>query len=373
MADPGTGAFVNQLMNPPNPFATAGQSAQGLNALMQLRADRAAQDAYQQSIDPQTGQFDIQGFNARLSQIPGGTFHMGQTMQESGRGLAEQGQGVQQDWQGRLDQLGAQSLFLQPLVQKAVNNQAVTAKEIQDMVAGMPSGLVSPQVKAQVSQLTDENARGWLLGAAYANQHATNVAQSFLPGYASQPQGGYNLGFNPNPRSPGFNAPYGVTPQTLTPEHRAQLAQWEMEPYPFTDDQGVYHATANKGDYIRYKGYDPYSVYNNQNMPAPGSTPVIPSGPVSTVTTGRAPVPARGGAPGSPPPAVPQSPGQPSPPLTPPTSQPPQAPTASLPPPNIKQGQEAYAQAQTDAASMPDRIAPLRNAMGLLRTNVDLQ
>src|SRR5215469_11126166 len=87
MADPGTGAFINQLMNPPNPFATAGQSAQGLNALMQLRADRAAADAYQQSIDPQTGQFDPGKFQSLLAQGgPGATFHLGATMEQAGRG-----------------------------------------------------------------------------------------------------------------------------------------------------------------------------------------------------------------------------------------------------------------------------------------------
>jgi len=229
MADPGTGAFVNQLMNPPNPFATAGQSAQGLNALMQLRADRAAADAYQQSIDPQTGQFDPGKFQSLLAQGgPGATFHLGATMEQAGRGNQAQAAGSREQLQSNLDQLGAQSLYLQPLAAKAATGQQVTAEEITTMLQGMPAGVMPEsrrqQLIGQVAGMSPAQATTWVQGAAYANAHATSVVQSHLPGVATLPTGGGALVFNPNPSTfagqgaGASSTPYGYNPYTLTPE-----------------------------------------------------------------------------------------------------------------------------------------------------------
>jgi|SRR5215469_7971603 len=356
MADPGTGAFINQLMNPPNPFATAGQSAQGLNALMQLRADRAAADAYQQSIDPQTGQFDPGKFQSLLAQGgPGATFHLGATMEQAGRGNQAQAAGSREQLQSNLDQLGAQSLYLQPLAAKAATGQQVTAEEITTMLQGMPAGVMPEsrrqQLIGQVAGMSPAQATTWVQGAAYANSHATSVVQSHLPGVATLPTGGGALVFNPNPSTfagqgaGASSTPYGYNPYTLTPESAGAT---ETITLPGGQSIQVPHAVG-----IAILSSNPELQRLNPNFAKPAAAPAAPKG--ADYGGGRPAAPPPAAAPGRYPQPQPQPASAPSTPpkvegpeyVQPPPPAPPEAGGVGVPP------QAGY----TDTVTVPSQKA----------------
>ena len=75
---------VYQQPQQQNPLTTLGQMSQGITQMRDYQAKQATADAYQQSIDPQTGAFDQGKFNALIGSTPQGAWNAGQTMQQSG-------------------------------------------------------------------------------------------------------------------------------------------------------------------------------------------------------------------------------------------------------------------------------------------------
>lgn len=82
--DPGYGALINKLANPPNPLTTLGQDAEALAAAKEFQAQNALTGIYQQSIDPQTGQVDLGEFNALARQNPAALWKFGESMRSAG-------------------------------------------------------------------------------------------------------------------------------------------------------------------------------------------------------------------------------------------------------------------------------------------------
>jgi len=387
-----TAALVSQLANPPNPMDQVTKTLGGVNALMDFRANQAAMDAYRQSID-ENGNFDINKFNAIASQLPGGSWKFGTQMQQSGQGLQAQGAGTREQVQATLDQLGAQSLYLQPLTKIAVNGGTVTAQQVKDLLASMPPGVVSPtrlnQMQSQVAGMTDAQATNWVLGASYANTHAANIAQSLLPGYASQPQGGYNLGYQPNPRAPGYNPPFGATPLTMTPgevtQTNIQLTSPVQGGWVLPDGT---QRSGSVGQWMHDFGLDPAKVYYNPGagtVSAPGAptitvlptqappqAPAPASGGGARPAPAPAPAPAPSRAPTPPTPAPSPSPSSTSPPSPPPptvsggpTTQ--GGGTSTMSPQEIQQGRDAYTAAQAEQPAIQGRIATADLALQALQ------
>src|SRR6185503_2000848 len=78
------------------------------------------------------------------------------------------------------------------------------------------------------------------------------------------------------------------------------------QPHPFTSDDGQNHPNATLGDWMRYRGINPYSIVTEPTAPLPRSFGPAPGGAAAPAApAGRppaAPRPGRGGGvPGEPP------------------------------------------------------------------------
>lgn len=382
--DPGTGALVNRLSNPPNPFETLGTMANSLTAARQFQADQAVANAYRQSVDPVTGAFDQGKFNALASQGPG-AWKFGDTMRSAGTGFQAEGLGTQADVQAKTAQLDAISRMMYPLYKQALTGPVPVANAQAALDQAHQMGLVNDQQYQQYSStlktMPNGDAAPFIIGANEGNQAARTLAQGNVqlpdvgPGYQPVQTG---IGAAP--------APGGLVPKALSPESIAKVRAWESEPYDWTDANNVEHKGGTKGDYLRSRGIDPETYFTNNTVPAPGSPPPTVTGSVSSVTTGRAPVPApapaESGEPaptaaGAPTPApapapapapLPAAPGAPK-----PLAPPPGPPTTAIPAASASASQKAYSDAQDLQRTLPERINPLINALSVLRAYPDLQ
>jgi hypothetical protein len=386
--DPGYGALINKLANPPNPLTTLGTTVNALTAAKQFQANQAAANAYQQSVDPNTGQFDQNRFNALLSQGPG-SWNMGAQMEQSGRGFQAQGLGAQADVTAKLQQLDVQQAYMAPLLQKANlasqgKGPPVTQADVQAALANMPPGIISQQRQADLNQRVAEmgpnsDYNGMVLGGAYATTAGRDMLKLQQPQYGGIATGGGYQVTQANPYAAGgtVTPPPGTTvPMTLTPENRANLSQWLAEPYNWTDQNGK-PQQGTKADYYKSKNINPYTIFGNNTVPPAGTDParlVAPQGPPPAATPGQPAAAPPAEPTGRPPPPAPGPTGTPA--VTPPAPMTPGAPpvpTAALPAAIVDQGQKDYIAAQAINRTLPERLAPLHNAMGLLRVNPDLQ
>lgn len=494
--DPGTGALVNRLSNPPNPFETLGTMANALTAAKNFQAQQASAQAYQQSVDPTTGEVDLGKYKALMSQGPG-AFNFGPLVQQGGQAVQAVGQGTSADIASKQAQVDAAGRLMFPLLKQGAATQSIDPSIVQQQLdQAHAGGLVTNQQyqawSGQLKGMTPQQAYGFVLGANEGNEGALRL------------YGGSMGTVNTGPETRTIQQqPQGVQPAVpsvqmgLSPEGALKLQSYLAEPYgPYTDAQGVEHRGGTKADFYRDNNINPFKAFTDGTIPAPGSAPSIPQAPAPAPGPGEQPPPTAGSTPGAgnrevqtnnfagmrnpnvpaaggpntnpggwqvfPTPEAgvqaisnqldryasgattgtplttirgivstwaPASDGNPTPALINRASQivgvgpdqpldlsnpavkaklveamirneqggalPPTAAaaipkvfgggttavsqtgattgsTAALPGPIVKQGQDAYAQAQTDAANMPDRIAPLRNALGLLKTNADL-
>ncbi|HEY2538228.1 MAG TPA: hypothetical protein VGI28_01820 [Stellaceae bacterium] len=360
--DPGTGALINQLANPPDPMARVQTMYNALTAQKNFQAQQAAANAYQQSVDPQTGAFDMNKFNALTSQGPG-AWNFGETMKSSGGGLAAQGQGTQQDLSAKQQQMSALAGYMTPLIADVNSGKGVTAAQVQAALASVPEGLVTPQMRQNVEKQLSamqpgDDASNLVRGAYFATMNGAQQVQT-LTGNVQPLQTGPQI-------VPTQLAPFGQKPtaapltMALTPQNQVEIGKWLQEPYEWDDRQGT-HQKGTKADYYTSMGI-PLPSFTNSTVPAPGSPPPAAAptaaapgapGPLSSVTTGREPVK----------PAGPAAPAAPAPPPS----------TSALPPEQIKAGRDAYAADQALQATLGSRVGPLSSALSVLRAHPDMQ
>jgi len=384
MADavPASSAFLgNMLMNPPNPMETLGKTANALTGVREFQAKQAIADAYRQATDPVTGEVDQGKLNAIISQTPG-AFLQGQAMEQGGRGVQAQAAGTSASVQAAQDQLGAIGNVLGPLYQKAMdpNGGGISVADanaaLDAVVPGTVPGNVLDAFRKKINALgPNGDATPVILGAGFATTHAMEVLNANKPQTtavttgpnvqypATNPLYKRPTGGLPNVGQPGATIGLGLSPENVT-----RVQQWLTEPFEWDDGKGN-KQQGTKGSYLQFKGIDPMQYFSNGNVPAPGSAPpsgAAASGPVGSVTTGRAAV----GAPNQP--AAPA--------VVPPAPAPAAGPSTSvgttseqLPAATLEAGQKDYIAAQASNAGMSARIAPLNNALSLLRTNPDLQ
>jgi hypothetical protein len=179
-----TGNYINQLMNPPDPNARFNSALQGLDAYKQFQANQAAASAYQQSVDPTTGEFDQGKFNALASQAPGGAWKFGAQMQQAGLGLQAQGAGTQAWVTAQRDQLGLLNGYLTPLLQKANSGAAVSPDEVRSVLNNAIG--ITPQMKAAAeaklaSLQPGQSVNDLLRGFQFATQSGESQASRLYP------------------------------------------------------------------------------------------------------------------------------------------------------------------------------------------------
>lgn len=201
--DPGYGALINKLANPPNPLTTLGQDAEALAAAKEFQAQNALTGIYQQSIDPQTGQVDLGEFNALARQNPAALWKFGESMRSAGAGLGAEGQGTSADVASKLDQLAVQQAYMSPLLPKAQAG-TLTADDIRTTLKNVPPGVVSPTVMANINQQLDNgDPNAVVLGGYFASQHARDMASMTQPSMGTIQSGSMNYPTQGNMFYPG--------------------------------------------------------------------------------------------------------------------------------------------------------------------------
>lgn len=368
-----TGALINQLMNPPDPFARLGSMAQGMSAARQFQADQAAAEAYRQSIDPETGQFDQAKFNAIASQAPGGSFNFGRQMQSAGTGLQAQSAGTSAQLDAQRAKVEGIAGQLYPLMQKVLTNQPVTGADLQTTLDQAKAlDLTTPDMVKNMQKRIDAigptgDASGLVRGAMYGTLTAAQRYDAAIGRPTLVQQGPQATFAQPVPGA--VPSPAGTIPMGLPPADIAARQEWLDGPGEFKDNAGNIHNSRRK--MFEANGINPDSLFpstappipTQTGGPVPGGAPAPPPrGPASSVTTGRPPV-----AP------------QPLPPRTsatqPPAALPPGSPepTPAMPADLAGAGRKAFDEAQAIQKTLPQRITPLTQGIGILNTHKGLQ
>jgi hypothetical protein len=315
--DPGYGALINKLANPPNPLTTIGQDAEAISAAKEFQAQNALTGIYQQSIDPQTGQVDLGKFNALASQNPAALWKFGESMRSAGAGLGAEGQGTSADVQAKLDQLNVQQAYLAPLYQKAIARTA-TADDIRTAMKDVPPGIISPTTQANLNQQLSDGAdpNNVIIGGFFASEHGRQMMTAAGPNLAAVNQGPtttfvptnplYNRGSGGVPPA----VPMGVSPETegsIVTVHRSDGVDEQM-PYPRAQQVlGGQVPGAARG--VTYTGIVPPPAATGGAVP-PGriNAPAAPAAPAAGgAPAAAAPAPTMPAAPAAPAPGAPQT------------------------------------------------------------------
>lgn len=346
-----TGALINQLMNPPDPFARLGSMAQGMSAARQFQADQAAADAYRQSID-ENGNFDQAKFNAIASQAPGGSFNFGRQMESAGSGLQAQSAGASADIQTKLDQQSAISTYLQPLTNTVINGGTVSGKQVTDLLSSMPPGLIPPtrlkEIQGQLDKIgPDGDATNVVRAAGFANQRAMEMMKMHLPNYGTISQGTYQIPFQANPLGSGGST-FPTRPIPMGPTPSEALGQNNIM-------NGIIQGGWTDPNTHQHKEGTVAQYYQDHNIVPPPGIGTLRAGPDGTVSF---PDPTGGGAPLRITPAVPQAPapGAPMPGARPapgrvPAGRPPEPSGYITPPPPAQRGGAVMPPPRTIAAA----------------------
>lgn len=371
VADTTSSALINALSNPPNWAERAGQAATAAQLIQQNRANQAAAEAYRQAVDPVTGEVDQNKFNAALIQQPGGGYNFGQGMQSIGQGVEAQGRGTTAQVQANVDQLGAASQFMYPLVIKASDpNAVISPAEVQaTMDQAHQLGLINNQQYNNVTGALQKlgpngNARGVVLGSFMGNQ-AVRSAATGNPGYVNNGYG--NVPVQQSPYGAPPTAPY--IPSGPSPGQQMQQQQWLDQRVPDWINPDTHQ---NQSGTLR-QFYGAYHIPIESLMPfgpirpnAQGQVvlPAIGGAPSVTITVPQAPAAAPPTAEPTGRPAVPP-PGTPLPP--PPAAAPVVPPAANTPlPGQVSAGVDAYNQTNAAVEGSAQRILAMQQAQKAL-------
>jgi hypothetical protein len=214
---------VFQPQPAPNPFAQAGQTISSVNALRDYQAKQATANAYQQSIDPQTGAFDQGKFNALIGSTPQGAWNAGQTMQQAGQAMTATGQGQTAQIQAKQAQLNGIGQYMTPLMQKVQQGQPVSGADVLSATQNaVDAGFVTPEmaanIKNQVASLgPNGDASNLVRGAYFGTQAGLEQLKALSPNYQTVQQGSQVGVININPNAPGSVQAGTALPMGLTP------------------------------------------------------------------------------------------------------------------------------------------------------------
>jgi hypothetical protein len=284
MSDPGTGALVNRLANPPNPFEQFGQTVNALTAARQYRAQEAVGEIYNRNIDPTTGQLNMGAFNADVARDPDARMFAGPTMQKAGEAVGAQGVGRAQDVAGIMAGVEARQASMSPLyaqAQLAVQGKGppVTGAQVMEAAKNMPK--LSPDMQANLDRQLAEigpngDASNLVIGGYYANQHTREMLQAQMPSYGAFSTGGVVTPTQVNPRAGGVSYPTPGAPLALTPSPGEQIQPVNI-PLPGGN-------TAQMPQGVFAQGPTAQRLWLQQNYPEvygapPANAPPVTAGP----------------------------------------------------------------------------------------------
>jgi hypothetical protein len=199
------------------------------------------------------------------------------------------------------------------------------------------------------------------------------AADLFLPQTATMDMGGgiapVTIGARGSATPGALNLASPMVPRTLTPGQQVGASQWMNQPHSWIDPATGAPVQGTIGQYLQNQG-----IALPSWLASPGGAAAAGggAGPVSSVTTGRAPV-STAGATGTGAPVT----SAPLPPAAAPGAaaaapSPYGAPAALLPPATLTGGQNAYAADTAMQRTLGTRIAPLENALSVLRSNPNM-
>lgn len=180
LPDPGYGALINRLANPPNPLTTLGQDAQALTAAKELQARNAMAGIYSQAIDPATGQLDLGKLNTLIGQNPAAAWMAGQNMQQAGQAVGAQGSGTQQDIAAKQAQIDAAGRLMFPLLRAGAATQSIEPEAVQTQLdqAHAAKLITDQQYNAwtgQLKSMSPQQAYAFVIGANEGNEGARSL------------------------------------------------------------------------------------------------------------------------------------------------------------------------------------------------------
>lgn len=197
---------------PENPLQTALQVAQfraynanGLAAQQQLNANAATSRAYQQSVDPTTGQLDTNKLSAALAGDPDAAYNYAATM----KNVMDARQAQQTLSSNQMDQAQKAQTALRQGLGSLLTKQDLSPQDVQGFAATqLQSGAITPQVyQAEMQSLPQDPAqlRPWVAqhfqSALSGEQQLTNMK----PSYNTVNTGPANVAINQNPNAIGAN------------------------------------------------------------------------------------------------------------------------------------------------------------------------
>jgi hypothetical protein len=230
-----SGTNYNYLANPavaaPNFYLN---SLQGLQAYRDQQAQLATSQAYQQSINPQTGALDQGKFNALLASTPQGAWNIGPAMQQAGQAQTAQGQGQQQQTQAKMLQMQGISAYMTPLIQKVQAGQPVSGQEVLGAAqSAADAGFVTPEMQANVQKQVaslgpNGDASNIVRGAFFTTNASLQQLQAASPNLQPTNFGGYTGFPNLRPGTPGYIGSGAVVPNTMSPGDAAQTVDIQL-------------------------------------------------------------------------------------------------------------------------------------------------
>lgn len=327
---------------PPPP--SMGDTLNMLTSARNFQAQQAQANAYQQAIDPQTGAFDQNKFNAALvAQGTRGTWGGGAAMQQAGNATSALGMGTQEQVKAQLAQLGTLNGVLTPLMQQAGPDGTIPVEKAQAALdqahqAGLVNDTFYNQSKAVLGRLQPgENAYPLLDSLRWTTQTAQAQLAGQTPTQEGVDLGGgrgtvYSNPYMPHYQQPSGNyVPFSPTPiQSVTPI-QIQLSNGRTIPVlpanvpAFLQQNPGSSIVPNQGGGGGGRGYVPYTPTGGSGGGGPAPAPQGGGGgggPRPAPAPAPAPAPQGGGGGGGGPaplPVPPQPPAsQPAPPQPPP-------------------------------------------------------
>jgi hypothetical protein len=194
----------------PAPTPSMSDTVNLLTGIKDFQAKQATANAYQQSIDPQTGAFDQGKFNALLAGSPQGAWNIGPAMQQSGQAQQATGQGQTAQINAQFAQQQNLNRYLVPLMQQVQDptKGPVTGQQVLDAMAQAGPN-VSPQLAANIRQQVASiggptgDASNIVRGGFFANQATMEQLKTALPPVQPVGLGSTVQPFQPSPLAAG--------------------------------------------------------------------------------------------------------------------------------------------------------------------------
>jgi hypothetical protein len=194
----------------PAPTPSMSDTVNLLTGMRDFQAKQATADAYQQSIDPQTGAFDSGKFNALLAASPQGAWNIGPSMQQAGQAQSAQGVGTQQQVAAARAQLQGISSYLTPQMTTILNGGTVTGQDMLNAAQrAQDGGFATPEMVANVQKQVagiggpTGNANDIVRGAFFGTQAGLEQLKTIAPPVQPVGLGSTVQPFQPSPLAAG--------------------------------------------------------------------------------------------------------------------------------------------------------------------------